>query len=115
MSVLLPGVKGGAPQLATATSLLVLAVSGSARANAVVCAPFLKSAPIDPAVRHSHDTKAIVSIFISLTRRDRIQVLAMLALSQSRPSNSPSPDVAHVAWMYHLRFRSDCKPSLSVT
>lgn len=34
--------------------------------------------------------------------------------SQSRPSYRPSPLVAHVAWMYQLRWRSACKPSLSV-
>lgn len=34
--------------------------------------------------------------------------------SQSRPSYRPSPLVAHVAWMYQLRWRSACRPSLSV-
>lgn len=35
--------------------------------------------------------------------------------SQSRPSYRPSPLVAHVDWMYQLRFRILCRPSLSVT
>ena len=34
--------------------------------------------------------------------------------SQSRPSYRPSPLVAHVAWMYQLRWRSECRPNLSV-
>lgn len=34
--------------------------------------------------------------------------------SQSSPSYSPSPVVAHVAWMYHLRLRMFCRPSVSV-
>lgn len=34
--------------------------------------------------------------------------------SQSRPSYRPSPLVAHVAWMYQLRWRSACRPNLSV-
>ncbi|TNN68981.1 hypothetical protein EYF80_020842 [Liparis tanakae] len=34
--------------------------------------------------------------------------------SQSRPSYSPSPLVAQVAWMYQLRWRRACRPSLSV-
>ena len=34
--------------------------------------------------------------------------------SQSRPSYSPSPLVAQVAWMYQLRWRRECRPSLSV-
>ena len=29
------------------------------------------------------------------------------SVSQSRPSNRPSPVVAHVDWMYHWRLRSD--------
>lgn len=33
---------------------------------------------------------------------------------QSRPSYRPSPVVAHVDWMYQLRWRSECRPSLSV-
>merc|ERR1711896_90795 len=40
--------------------------------------------------------------------------LERLVESQSRPSYSPSPDVAQVDWMYQLRWRSECKPSLSV-
>ncbi len=35
--------------------------------------------------------------------------------SQSNPSYRPSPLVAHVAWMYQFRFRSEWRPSLSVT
>ena len=38
-----------------------------------------------------------------------------VALSQSSPSYRPSPVVAHVAWMYQFRDRSECRPSLSVT
>ena len=34
--------------------------------------------------------------------------------SQSSPSYNPSPLVAHVACMYQLRERNECKPSLSV-
>lgn len=34
--------------------------------------------------------------------------------SQSKPSYRPSPLVAHVAWMYQLRWRRECRPSLSV-
>ena len=30
------------------------------------------------------------------------------------PSYRPSPDVAHVDWMYHLRLRIEWRPSLSV-
>ncbi len=34
--------------------------------------------------------------------------------SQSRPSYKPSPLVAHVAWIYQLRFRNEWRPNLSV-
>lgn len=34
--------------------------------------------------------------------------------SQSKPSYKPSPLVAHVAWIYQLRFLKEWRPSLSV-
>jgi hypothetical protein len=40
--------------------------------------------------------------------------LAMLLDSQSRPSYKPSPEVAHVLWIYQWRWRNEWRPSLSV-
>ena len=44
-----------------------------------------------------------------------IYFLEIVFESQSRPSYMPSPVVAHVAWMYHVRERSLWSASLSAT
>ena len=42
-----------------------------------------------------------------------IQDLARLVVSQSSPSYNPWPEVAHVAWMCQMRFRSAHRPNFS--
>ena len=46
-----------------------------------------------------HDTDSLHPL-LTLTALTVYALLAMLLDSQSRPSYSPSPDVAHVLWMY---------------